>query len=117
NRQVSGARQTPVVEHIAEIAKHLSAAICPDHHPVDEIGTRQVQHLFGNRSALMGKQRFSFIAKNSFNFFDHIASLWLIGRKVDSNLVAYRELVWRFDSRWLGSLTWQQKQIDTVRKE
>src|SRR5215510_729449 len=78
NRQVSGTGQAPVVKHRSQIAKHLRTAICRNHNPVDKIGAWQVQHFFGNRSALMGKQGLGFVAEDSLDVSDHIASPWRV---------------------------------------
>src|SRR5438552_2718505 len=72
--QVARTREPPVVKHSSEVAQYLRPAISRHHDTVYEVGPWQMQHLFGNGSALIGQQRFGFVAEDLLDVFDHIAS-------------------------------------------
>ena len=52
-----------------EIAQHLRTPICSRDYAINEIRSRQVQHLFGNRIAAMRQQAFGFRTENLFDVF------------------------------------------------
>jgi hypothetical protein len=74
-REVPGTRESPVIEHRGEISEHLGTAIGSDQDTIDEVWTRQVEHLFRDGVAAMSEQAFGLAAEDSFDVFDHSASL------------------------------------------
>jgi hypothetical protein len=63
DREVTGARQAPVVEHRAEVADRGHAAVGVEHHPLDEVRARQMQVLGTDRLAAVLQQALGVIAE------------------------------------------------------
>src|SRR5262245_59690727 len=74
NRKMTGARQTSMIEHPCELSQDLRPPIRSNQRTIDEVGARQMKHLFRNRSAFMGKKRFGFVSEDSLDVLDHFAS-------------------------------------------
>ncbi len=60
---IAGARQAPMVENALQIAQQRRVAVAVADHPVDIIGSRQVELVLVDGGALMGQQGFRFGAQ------------------------------------------------------
>jgi hypothetical protein len=63
NRHVAGAGQPPRVEDLRVVAQDTRRTVGLGEHPVDVVGTRQVERVLGKTLGLVGEQGLGVIAK------------------------------------------------------
>ena len=63
DRHVPAAAEAPVAVELLQVAQHLHRPVAPRPHPVDEVGTRQVEVVLGNALTGVIQQRVGVVAE------------------------------------------------------